>query len=125
MQRRAVKLHFDNEDMDFNLMWVLGQNAAGGAELGECLSTASQIKDTESWVNEWTKAGQRLKLRPRRLSKRIIWSAPAKPIYGPLATTRPVYFLLVLRISVWPKTGAGAHPVFQKAAASSTHNYPN
>jgi pimeloyl-ACP methyl ester carboxylesterase len=60
MQRRAVKLHFDNEDMDFNLMWVLGQSGAGGAELGECLSTASQIKDPESWVTEWTKAGQRL-----------------------------------------------------------------
>ena len=26
MQRRAVKLHFDDEDMDFNLMWVLGQS---------------------------------------------------------------------------------------------------
>jgi pimeloyl-ACP methyl ester carboxylesterase len=60
MQRRAVKLHFDDEDMDFNLMWVLGQSGAGGAELGECLSTASQIKDPESWVTEWTKAGQRL-----------------------------------------------------------------
>jgi pimeloyl-ACP methyl ester carboxylesterase len=60
MQRRAVKLHFDDEDMDFNLAWVLGQSGAGGAELGECLSTASQIKDPESWVIEWTKAGQRL-----------------------------------------------------------------
>jgi hypothetical protein len=60
MQRRAVKLHFDDEDMDFNLAWVLGQSGAGGAELGECLSTASQITDTESWVSEWTKAGPRL-----------------------------------------------------------------
>ena len=62
MQRRAVKLYFDNEDMDFNLMWVLGQASAGGAELGECMRVASQIKDgdPESWVAEWAKAGQRL-----------------------------------------------------------------
>jgi hypothetical protein len=26
MERRAVKLHFDDEDMGFNLMWVLGQS---------------------------------------------------------------------------------------------------
>jgi len=60
MQRRAVKVYFDDQDMDFNLMWVLGQSSAGGAEFGECLSAASQIKDPESWVTEWTKAGQRL-----------------------------------------------------------------
>lgn len=63
MQRRSVRLYFDNEDMDFNLMWVLGQASAGGAELGECMQVASQIRDgdPESWVSEWTKAGQRLK----------------------------------------------------------------
>ena len=60
MQRRAVKLHFDDQDMDFNLMWAMGQSGAGGAEIGECLSAASQISDLESWVREWTKAGQRL-----------------------------------------------------------------
>jgi len=60
MQRRAVKLHFEDEDMDFNLMWVMGQSGAGGAELGECLSAAARIKDPETWVTEWTKAGQRL-----------------------------------------------------------------
>ncbi len=25
MKRRGVKVYFDNEDMDFNLTWVLGQ----------------------------------------------------------------------------------------------------
>ena len=62
MKRRGVKVYFDNEDMDFNLMWALGQSSAGGAELGECMRVASRIKDgdPESWVDEWTKAGQRL-----------------------------------------------------------------
>jgi pimeloyl-ACP methyl ester carboxylesterase len=60
MQRRAVKVYFDDEDMDFNLMWVLGNSGAGGAELGECLRAAAQIKDPQSWVTEWAKAGQRL-----------------------------------------------------------------
>ena len=62
MKRRSVKLYFDNEDMDFNLMWVLGQASAGGAELGECMRVASQIKDGDpaSWVAEWKRAGQRL-----------------------------------------------------------------
>lgn len=62
MKRREVKVYFDNEDMDFNLMWALGNSSAGGAEPGECMHVASQIKDgnSESWVAEWTKAGQRL-----------------------------------------------------------------
>lgn len=60
MQRRAVKVYFDDEDMDFNLIWVLGNSGAGGAELGECMRAVSQIEDPESWVAEWTKAGQRL-----------------------------------------------------------------
>lgn len=62
MKRRGVKVYFDNEDMDFNLMWVLGSSSAGGAELGECMRAASQIKDgdPESWVSAWTEAGQRL-----------------------------------------------------------------
>ena len=62
MKRRGIKVYFDNEDMDFNLMWVLGSSTAGGAELGECMRAASQIKDgdPESWVTAWTNAGQRL-----------------------------------------------------------------
>lgn len=62
MQRRAVKVYFDNEDMDFNLTWVMGSSSGGGAEVGECIAVAAQIKDgdPESWVAEWTKAGQRL-----------------------------------------------------------------
>jgi len=62
MQRRSIKLYFDNEDMDFNLLWVLGQASAGGAELGECMHAASQIRDgnPEGWVTEWSKAAQRL-----------------------------------------------------------------
>jgi len=65
MQRRAVKLHFDSEDMDFMLLMTLANSGAGGAEIGECLSTASRIRerDVESWVTEWTKAGQRLEAR--------------------------------------------------------------
>ncbi|MGB8212524.1 MAG: alpha/beta fold hydrolase [Anaerolineales bacterium] len=65
MKRRNAKVYFDNEDMDFNLMWVLGQASAGGAELGECIHVAARIKDgdTESWIAEWTEAGQRLEAR--------------------------------------------------------------
>jgi pimeloyl-ACP methyl ester carboxylesterase len=62
MQRRVVKAFFDNEDMDFNLSWVMGSSSGGGAEVGECIYVASQIKDgdPECWIREWTKAGQRL-----------------------------------------------------------------
>jgi pimeloyl-ACP methyl ester carboxylesterase len=61
-QRRAVRLYFDDQDMDLWLMMALGNSAAGGAELGECINVAARIKDgeLESWVTEWTNAGQRL-----------------------------------------------------------------
>jgi pimeloyl-ACP methyl ester carboxylesterase len=80
MGRRDIKLHFDDEDMDFNLMWVLGQSGAGGAELGECLSVASRIKDTESWVTEWTKAGQRLESQAQA-AERASHSVSAREAY--------------------------------------------
>ena len=45
MKRRNAKVYFDNEDMDFNLMWVLGQASAGGAELGECIHVATAVEE--------------------------------------------------------------------------------
>jgi hypothetical protein len=121
MERRAVKLHFDDEDMDFNLMWVLGQSGAGGAELGECPSVASQIKDPEGWVTEWTKAGQRLESQAQAaeqthhlISAREAYLRAFSYYQASVFCARPQDKLLAEN---WRR----ATSLLQKAAASSTH----
>jgi hypothetical protein len=44
------------------LLRIIGQTYYGGADIGECLSTAYQIKegDIESWYNEWLKTADRV-----------------------------------------------------------------
>ena len=47
---------------DFQLVRTMGAQTYGGAEIGECLSTARKIKDNdkESWYSEWEKLGRRV-----------------------------------------------------------------
>ncbi len=47
---------------DFQLVRAMGTQTYGGAEIGECLSTARKIinNDTESWYMEWEALGSRI-----------------------------------------------------------------
>lgn len=65
--RSYVKLHFDDEEMDFAFQWVLGSISNGGCELGEAFYTASCIKDGDpkSWQEEWEKMAQRVEARAK------------------------------------------------------------
>jgi hypothetical protein len=49
-----MQLVFQNPSFSFQLLRIIGQTYYGGAEIGECLSTAYHIKegDIESWYNE-------------------------------------------------------------------------
>jgi pimeloyl-ACP methyl ester carboxylesterase len=117
MKRRAVKLHFDDEDMDFNLTWVLGQSGAGGAELGECLSVAARIKDPESWLTEWTKAAQRLEAQAQAAER------AHHPVSAREAYLRAFSYYQASIFSARPRDGRLAEnwsrgtSCFQKAAA--------
>ena len=48
---------------DFQLVRAMGTQTYGGAELGECFSTARKItnNDTESWYTEWNAIGERVR----------------------------------------------------------------
>lgn len=61
-QRHGQRLAFQNDDLDFYLLQILGYIPYEGAALGECLHTAAQIdeKDPTSWVREWTALAQRI-----------------------------------------------------------------
>ncbi len=63
--RSYVKLHFDNEEMDFSLQWILGSISNGGAELGESFYAAGSIKEDnpKSWQEQWEKMGDRVLAR--------------------------------------------------------------
>lgn len=47
---------------DFQLVRAMGTQTYGGAEVGECLSTARKItnNDAESWYTEWEAIGSRV-----------------------------------------------------------------
>ena len=66
-QRHGQRLAFDNVDLDFYLLMVLGYIPYEGAALGECLHTAAQIdeKDPASWVRAWTALADRIEALAR------------------------------------------------------------
>jgi alpha-beta hydrolase superfamily lysophospholipase len=53
--RSYVKVHFDDNEMDFWFGWVLGNISGGGCQVGEAMYVAGGIKDGEpkSWQDEW------------------------------------------------------------------------
>jgi len=58
----AMKIIFKDPQYSFQLLRVLGAAPYGGADIGECLSTAYRIKegDNESWYAEWLSTAKRL-----------------------------------------------------------------
>jgi alpha-beta hydrolase superfamily lysophospholipase len=57
-----MKAVFDDPQFSFQMLRMLGSAAGGGAEIGECLSTAYRIKegDFESWYSEWSRTARRV-----------------------------------------------------------------
>jgi len=57
-----MQLVFKDPSFSYELLRVLGYAASGGADIGECLSTASRIQegDFESWYTEWSKTAERV-----------------------------------------------------------------
>ena len=59
-----MRLYFENADFDQQLIRALAYTYYNGADIGECISTASRIKegDFESWHTEWFETAQRVAL---------------------------------------------------------------
>ena len=57
-----MKIVFDEPSFSFQLLRVIGSTYYGGADIGECLSTAYRIKenDFDSWYNEWIRTADRV-----------------------------------------------------------------
>lgn len=57
-----MRLIFDDPSFSYELLRAIGCAAYGGADIGECLSTASRIQegDCESWYQEWSRTAQRV-----------------------------------------------------------------
>jgi len=58
-----MKLVFSDPAFSFQLLRTVGSSYYGGADIGECLSTAYRIKegDFESWYSEWFRTADRVK----------------------------------------------------------------
>ncbi|HZD36869.1 MAG TPA: alpha/beta fold hydrolase [Nitrososphaeraceae archaeon] len=58
-----MKLVFNDPTFSFQLLRTIGSSYYGGADIGECLSTAYRIKegDFESWYSEWFKTAERVR----------------------------------------------------------------
>jgi len=63
--RSYVKVHFNDDEMDFWFGWVLGNISGGGSEAGEAMYVAGRIKDGDpkSWQDEWEKMAVRIEER--------------------------------------------------------------
>lgn len=57
-----MQLIFHTPSFSFQLLRIIGQTYYGGADIGECLSTAYRIRegDIESWYNEWLRTANRV-----------------------------------------------------------------
>lgn len=57
-----MKLIFNDQTFSFELLRTMGYAAFGGADVGECLSTAYRIEEGnfESWYEEWLKTAVRV-----------------------------------------------------------------
>jgi len=55
-----MKLIFDDSTFSLQLLRAISETYYKGADIGECLSTAYKIKesDFESWYNEWLKTAE-------------------------------------------------------------------
>ena len=69
--RPYTRYHFDDDEMDFALQWVLGSVTNGGAEIGEAFYVAGSIKDGDplSWQTEWEKMAVRKEARADKAIK--------------------------------------------------------
>ena len=58
-----MNLIFQDQEFSFQLLRAISYSYYGGADIGECLSTAYRIKegDFESWYAEWLKTADRVK----------------------------------------------------------------
>ena len=54
---------FSDPELEFQLIRALGDTAYGGADIGECLSTAERITegDVNSWYEEWYATAERIR----------------------------------------------------------------
>ncbi len=57
-----MHLIFHDPSFSYELLRAIGCAVYGGADIGECLSTASRIQegDSESWYQEWSRTAQRV-----------------------------------------------------------------
>jgi len=57
-----MHLVFEDQTFSFELLRTVGYAPYGGADIGECLVTASQIRerDFESWHEQWSKTARRV-----------------------------------------------------------------
>jgi len=59
----AMKIVFNDPTFSFQLLRTIGSSYYGGADIGECLSTAYRIREGEfeSWYSEWIKTAERVR----------------------------------------------------------------
>jgi pimeloyl-ACP methyl ester carboxylesterase len=62
MTGTSTRLVFNDENFSFELIRAMGHAVYGGADIGECLSTAARIRDgdVESWYREWNRTADRV-----------------------------------------------------------------
>ena len=63
--KQYIRIHFNDDDMDFSFQWILGSTHNGGCEIGEAFYAACQMEDgnPRSWEKEWLALAERVEKR--------------------------------------------------------------
>ena len=67
----AMQVVFGDYQYSFQLLRTMGYSCTGGADIGECLSTAYNIEESnnKSWFSEWNRTAERLEKAAEKFLK--------------------------------------------------------
>ncbi len=121
----AAELIFKSHQYSFQCLRTMGYACTGGADIGECLTTAHRIKegDNESWYTEWVKTSKRLEKTADRFLAKGHTESAREAYFRASNYYRTAEFFLHENpedpriLKTWGKSRA----CFQKAAKFSEH----
>ncbi|HCK65079.1 MAG TPA: hypothetical protein DHW49_02335 [Anaerolineae bacterium] len=117
-QRSLEKIHFDHNDMDYYLSWILGREIYDGADRAECMETAQKIPNAnvEAWYTEWSALAQRIESQAEEALKRGDKESARKMFLRACTYHRAPLFIMSQKHADFYKHWQNMQSCFRKAA---------
>ncbi|MCE7984244.1 MAG: alpha/beta fold hydrolase [Caldilinea sp. CFX5] len=118
-QRRLTKIHFDHQDMDYYLSWIMGRELYQGSRAAECLAVAAQIKeaDAQSWQQGWLTLAQQVEAEAQSALQQGQTALARERFFCACTYYRAPLFLMSAQNAVFHPTVQKMQAAFRQAAA--------